>query len=58
MGKRLVTAKQIDRLIFLVDRMSKIALDENATYEELKQAKADLDEIEKITSVALSRVPH
>ena len=58
MGKRLVTAKQIDRLIFLVDRMSKIALDENATYEELKQAKADLDEIEKITSAALSRVPH
>jgi hypothetical protein len=38
--------------------MSKIVLDENATYEELEQAQADLDEIEKITSVALSRVPH
>jgi len=57
MGKRLVTVKEVDRLLFLVDRMTKIVLDENATYEELEQAKTDLDEIEKITSVALSRVP-
>jgi hypothetical protein len=58
MVKRLVTARDVDRLLLLVDRMSRIVLDEDATEEELKQAKADLDEIEKISEVALSRTPH
>jgi hypothetical protein len=52
MKKRLVTVEEYNRLQFLLDRMSKIALDEDSIYEEFEQARVDLKEMDDILAGA------